>query len=594
MTFVRETGQNSLDAALSAAGGVTIRYSLIELSLDSPAFAAFKDAINIDELLSHVSEAARTESRLGTRLAAGVKQLNESGKLLLLRVDDYGTTGLYGSETSTEEASPFAALVRNNLDSSKRTTTAGGSFGLGKAVLWRCSDLSTVLFASKNAKGFQPDHVGYRFIAKTELTWHETEGKQWAGPGWLGRSQSHGEALWVDDGFLERIQMGRDRLPEGVDSNRSSGTSVLVIGFRDPEAQGPVDPRVVADAIAREAARNFWPALQRGRLSVLVEAWVNDKLEKSIIVPASDDVRQCREILAKHDAEEIVEELTEPGDVVRISVPITIPATRAGAKGIQAAPEVTSNAQLLVRLAGPDDLSSTELNRIALIRGRGMVVRYWRRDNLVVGAQPFHAAVLVGEAAGNDSSQLAAEQFFRLAEPPAHDDWKWSDELREKYERGAKMKLEAVYESLSSALRKVITPPAKAEDDGPPELKRLLQLEAPASATSVPATLRNAAAFVQEDRWIVEADIHITDRSKLWAISPRLAIRTEDNSSIRVAWESVETTPLGVVDLSDEEFLPDATTKRFRFRGVSAVEANGIHVSRCRTQLDLAIREREA
>jgi transcriptional regulator with XRE-family HTH domain len=591
-SLVRETGQNSLDHALVAAGPVMIRYSVLELSTDSPAFADFAEAIDWKDLLDHVRRASTTESKLGTRLAAGLEYLRDSGKILLLRIDDYGTTGLYGNETTTDESSPFAALVRNNLDSSKRTTTAGGSFGVGKAVVWRCSDLSTVAFASRIAAGFSPHSEQYRFIAKAELTWHQHEAK-YAGPGWLGQVGTNGKALWVDEGFLERVQMGRHQLPDGVDANRSSGTTILVIGFRDPEAQGPTNVREVAETIAREASRNFWPAIQRRRLSVIVEAYSDGKLEKSIVVPTSEHVRECFDALRKHEAAEVTDVLNEPGDVVRVVIPVTIPATKAAAKGIQQFDERVSNAILLVRLAGPDELQNSELNRIALVRGRGMVVKYWRRENIIVGAHPFHAALFTGEAVGSDAGQVSAEQFFRVAEPPAHDDWRWNDELREKYERGAKTKLDVFFEQVTAALKKVITPPAKAEEEGPPELKRLLQLDAPPPPGAPPATIRSHVAALENERWVVEADIHVTDRNKLWAIAPRLSLRTEDNSSLRIEWESLEAVPEGSVEHDGAAFLPDAATKRFRFKGTSRPDVDGIRVSRCRAQLEISVQARE-
>ena len=55
--------------------------------------------------------------------------------LTLLRIDDSGTQGLTGGEN--EEGKNFNALCRNVLDTAEDRPLRGGSFGLGKAVLWR-------------------------------------------------------------------------------------------------------------------------------------------------------------------------------------------------------------------------------------------------------------------------------------------------------------------------------------------------------------------------------------------------------------------------------------------------------------------------
>ncbi len=147
-TLSREIGQNSVDYPARPNAPVHMRYTVIELTEGSEAYARFMDAVRFRDLSDHIQAAAATPSKLGSRLRSGLERLREERRLVLLRIDDFGTTGLFGDERprSPEEKNPFAALCRNNLDSAKLTTTAGGSFGLGKAVLWRCSDLSTVLF----------------------------------------------------------------------------------------------------------------------------------------------------------------------------------------------------------------------------------------------------------------------------------------------------------------------------------------------------------------------------------------------------------------------------------------------------------------
>jgi hypothetical protein len=128
--------------------------------------------------------------KLATLIRDGLRHVAEKNELLLLCIEDSGTTGLIGPEKDTGK---FTALCRNNLDSNKDDAgTKGGAFGLGKAVLWRASRLSTVLFCSHLSR---PDNgqAEFRLLGRCELPWHQTAGKAFAGPGWFGRRDDDGE-----------------------------------------------------------------------------------------------------------------------------------------------------------------------------------------------------------------------------------------------------------------------------------------------------------------------------------------------------------------------------------------------------------------
>ena len=61
-------------------------------------------------------------------------------------IADHGTHGLTGGED--EEEGNFNLLCRHELITASDRRDSGGSFGIGKSVLWRFSMLSTVLFGS--------------------------------------------------------------------------------------------------------------------------------------------------------------------------------------------------------------------------------------------------------------------------------------------------------------------------------------------------------------------------------------------------------------------------------------------------------------
>ncbi len=144
--LARETCQNSLDERLVENGRpVRVRYTIHELT--GEALEAFRAAILWDELQPHylaVSESA-ADQKVGRVVDAGVRDMFEKGRLILLRVDDYNASGLIGDDYDDGK---FAAVVRRQLESLKSGSNAGGSYGLGKATLWATSALGMVLINS--------------------------------------------------------------------------------------------------------------------------------------------------------------------------------------------------------------------------------------------------------------------------------------------------------------------------------------------------------------------------------------------------------------------------------------------------------------
>ncbi len=134
-TLVREVGQNTLDVIRDSTASLVFRVITVEGS----RLEDFLAALRWSDLQRHIAASARSGQKLGRALQRGLDELESKGRLTMLRIEEHGTWGLTGAERG--EGSNFAALTRNNLDSQKRSSAAGGAFGLGKAVLWRSSSL---------------------------------------------------------------------------------------------------------------------------------------------------------------------------------------------------------------------------------------------------------------------------------------------------------------------------------------------------------------------------------------------------------------------------------------------------------------------
>jgi transcriptional regulator with XRE-family HTH domain len=594
--LTRETSQNTRDAAYRVSGHLHMRFRLIELVAGSPEYELFVETSQLQQLRQHIEQASRTNSKLGARLRAGLQRLVEGDRLALLRIDDFGTTGLFGAEQSVgpvdqRDRNPFAALVKNNLDSSKLTTTAGGSFGLGKAVLWRCSDLSTVLFASEVAPDFNAQ-ARFRVAGKAELTWHEMPSgdRPNAGPGWYSRVGSGADSIWTDDAaFLRALQLDRTDLPEGLERSRAWGTSILIVGFRNPRAEGELNVEETIAELHSEIARNCWLLMEQGKLRVTVEHYEGSVRRDSRSVDARRYVPELCDAYRRHEQDEVVEELAEPGDVRRVTIPLGVTRTRGEAPGLTHHPnDLESSCKLLIRLVGDDVTATDELDTVALIRGAGMVVKYWPRRNIVVGGRRFHAILLAGEAVtGVDAAQAAAEQMLRTAEPPAHDEWEYNDDLRDKYYPGPKSRLAELENRITEAIREAIRPSEEGDEEGPRELRRLLQLGGGVQKPPPAATIRRHSADLVDGAWRVGAEVHMNDRQKSWRIRPRLWLDVEAGAAVRLPWARFEVERGGAVE--GDAVVVSAGTRKLSFAGVSIPEVDGIPAASCRLKLDLRI-----
>lgn len=600
-TIVREDGQNSLDAAPRSE--VTIRFRLVELAPNTKRYERVLRSLRFDALqerIEAIEAASEFESKLGTKLAAGLEHILEE-RLLLLFVDDFGTRGMQGGEFDSTKS--FAALARDNLNSRKEEQTAGGVFGLGAKVNIACSQLSTVIFASK-VKGEEAN--GIRIIGRSELTYHKLgSGRgatEFAGPGWLGRAGATGaiESAWVseDDQLLDDLMIRRDRLPIGVRPSDSSGTTIMVVGFADPQTESGGSTQQLADSFVEAAAINFWPAMMRGSLSIWVERFIgddNDPVKSEKVDPRSvPGVSQLCDAWDKHVSGNETPVLIAPGDVACVTVPLTVPATKPRARGVKSHDEITADCQLIVRLAEPDDAASDpRVGHVAYVRGRAMVTRYQPRSGSV-GGRPFHAMLLAGTLVGRGAEQVAAEQFLRMAEPPAHDRWSYNADLGERFARGGRKALDEFHSRVTEELQKLLRPLISRSNDGPEALKRLLQIRPAKQGTTKQPQVRiaNSSATVVDGAWRIDAELVIDPTTRVLRITPRLLFQCEGAAAIPVSWNMIQVED-GDASVNDHVLIAQPRTKRLSFRGWSDPRSHPVEASQSSVLLDVIGRVEE-
>ena len=584
--LARETCQNSLDERLRDNGRpVRVRYTLHELTGET--LAKFREAILWDDLFPHYEAAAAQQQKVGRTIHAGLRDMYDRDRLLLLRVDDYNAAGLTGDDYGDGR---FAAVVRRQLDSHKSGGSAGGSYGLGKATLWATSRLGLVLINSTLSEPHE-GRTERRLIGRLDLPWREVHGKPWAGPAWLGRPdpESEGAAVarswWADEDQVKSLYLERE--------SADPGTSFLIVGAHDvatlaDDSTGTDDDEgddidsvlEMHRKLVRALGRSFWAAMSGGGdQRPLLEASVRTMRNGEVVVPEErvdptvTQPSRTRALKAYLDGT-TVEQLTEAGQVAVVTVPLRLPV-----KGGGWASQGEHRAVLLVTDAEDAD---GKPNRVAAMRGNRMTVRDAAVPGLPLSVNPFQAVLLAGTAAGPRAPYASeAEEFLRAAEPPEHNKWGQTEELNLTYSPSAYRRIAALTRDTNAAIKELVARPKKKSKGGGGRLAPKLTVGAQKKARRLTAAtlpvLEELDAKVRDDgAWEVTGEIRIPAGGHSWRLVPVAKCEVRSGPRPAVAWaelEGVENCQVvdGTLRLSE--------TRSATFRGVTDPTTHAVRTS---------------
>jgi RNA polymerase primary sigma factor len=545
---LREAIQNPLDVRLPG-GPVTVDVRL--LGLTGQARAAFLRAMRWPTVFKHLQASVHDADaqQISNALREGL-EIDRGGELLVLLVSDYNAQGLTGPETRSGN---FAALTRDTLFSDKGgSTTAGGSHGIGSFTAVRASAANTVLYYSDLSEP-EGGHQRGRLLGRCELTWHrdpdapDDEVRECDGPMWLGSTDGpdavKADSHWAGDGDLlvQDLRLLRDRAG-------APGTTVAIVGLRDLGSDRRRTPSEMVEALADEAARSFFGALDHGTLEINVDYLQIDAVTSEPNPPPGQAARVRPEqsrmsaplvsALKAHRDETVVDELVDSGDVVRVRVPLTVPALRDGSQ-----PEFVHEAILLVRRATFDEIEDAQeaIGQVVRMRGPRMRISALDANRTVFGAHPFQAVLLAGNAAGDSEEDARAEAFLRLAEPPAHDRWELTESLRQLYRTGAGARLADFDRAVKQAVRDIVVHEVDPPSDGPRDLSRRFKFgEPPVAPERAPRLLIDEQAILADGAWQIRGTLRVkSDPTKPLHGTPRLVFAGETGKRSKVSWRDI-------------------------------------------------------
>lgn len=259
-SLAREICQNSLDAALPNQR-VRVEFKLFNILKNSfPGYEEFKEAINKAEF----SWKNHKDGKVHRFIEGAKKALNEE-EIPFLRISDFNTTGLLGSNQPIN--SDWANLIKSSGTSDKHST-AGGSFGIGKFATYAASALRTVFYSTKDSENIEATQGVARLVS---FNVNDTTEELTQGIGFYGIKEKH------------------DRIPKHISldsefERNSSGTDIFIAAYIER-----IDWNI---RIIHEILSGFLVAIEKGSLEIVVE---NDLISKETLNEyVSNNIRVIR------------------------------------------------------------------------------------------------------------------------------------------------------------------------------------------------------------------------------------------------------------------------------------------------------------
>lgn len=533
-TFVREVLQNSNDQRLVPTEPVRVRFDFF--ALDGGRKHAFLEAVGWTGLKPHLEGMVAAKWLASERIQRELKEIDDE-PLRILRITDSNTRGLTGGEW--EAKTNFKSLCRDILTRNEGGEGhGGGSFGLGKAVLWAHSGIATVVFFSELSDP-QPDG-SRRLFGRSNLASHATtDDRKWSGQGFFGKQEipPHSElpaavSVWESpDDVLEPLLLR--------DESLGSGTSILIVDFDEPD--NAHDRRLVdiAKDLKSSVLEWFWPSLAEGSLIVDVSVSdVDESWAETIDDPGEDwkpyvDAWRCSE-------EESVDTLASVGQVHCSEVPINVPKRVKNLTGKAVAGGCSKSILRLTAWNEDSDFSG----KVALVRGSGMVIEYKTFPTFPDLGFSVCGVLQAGEAAHGqpEEDNRRLEAFLRAAEPPSHDKWVHKTRrIKADYPNGRWAALEELWNGIKSQIRDVVTSSVPTNDKKPPSrLVSLLKIsnEGGTDPEGVLAVSPDHGESGLDDGvWKISGSVSNSRSTETWEMELGLQLRVDSGKPV---WLSVE------------------------------------------------------
>ncbi|NOD92508.1 hypothetical protein GS636_06895 [Ruegeria sp. HKCCD4884] len=413
--LVREAVQNSCDATRSDAKKAEVRIRIRSLTSEQRLYLK-------ERVFQHLPDEDTARQNLSEVLLGG-------DDLKVLEIADYGTTGLAGPTRAdvplADNENPDFVNFFRNIGAARDVEGGGGTYGYGKATLYRASSAHTILVDTRTTDAGTPTR---RFMAAQmgRAVSGRTTGRHWWGVG-------ANDGLTVEPLTGEAASECAKELgmPERPDNRAGLGTTVMILA---PHL--PADGDMVVGALTEYLLWNFWPRMMQTtpagkKLSALVardgETWQP--------VPNPEEFAPldllCHAMNATRGTEADETDVFTKKKSIRSFRPARVLGTLAISSGRAAMRKWLLPPRSDSDNEGEEQLQSiipTRLRHVALMRPAQLVVRYEVGKELADHSQEWGGVFMCSE-------DIDIEGAFARSEPPAHDDWQPESLPAKSYER---------------------------------------------------------------------------------------------------------------------------------------------------------------
>lgn len=390
--LTKEILQNSTDApnhSLPAGTPVKVRFELVYVDRD--------DIPDVDRLNSVIHKCYEYYPngddgvKLKTIQDAANRYLAQPGKVPVLKISDYNTTGLCG--VLAEKGSKWSGLVRERSATNK-TGGSSGSFGVGKFAPFTFSSLRTVFYSTKTVDGETA------FQGKALLTTFKEDGVLKHNIGLFADTTSENYDAVLSTGDIAPV-FRRDEV----------GTDIFVLGFeKDPDWM---------EQSAISVIEYFFYSIFKGNLEVTVAEG-----DKSITI-TQGNLGEMIGFFEKYCAEHMKDDVT-----FQYTAPVYWKLLCRTHKVIRERFKYDGKdmGEYELYLFTGDDVTE---KKVLEMREAGMKIREDSAFRIPINFTGIFIATGSGAVSLEPEDNISS--FLRKCENQAHDDWA-ADEYREKKE----------------------------------------------------------------------------------------------------------------------------------------------------------------
>jgi hypothetical protein len=373
------------------------------------------------------------------------------------------------------------------------------------------------------------------------------------------------------------------------DLKKKTGATISIVGFDESKAKDyGLEGHEILIGIKKQFEKYFWPALaiHPKKLNLTFIFQRNLKIREEYNELLKIDLSEWENFIEAANMNVDSKELKNIANkenyiskkILNIKLPprkILIPELEEKIKDY-----TNTNVELSVKRGKKEEIKSSEANKVALIRGFGMVVDYRRPELTSLSSTlPFFGVVKVGKLLGNQKKEIISETFFKDHEPELHDRWDAKVKgIENKYNKSGKTITE-FFELIDSNLLKMCGEEETEGNKGPELLSSMLNMGFKGGEkTEYRISSENIKAIpISKYTWSVSGIINISDYpkseegkiNKSWEVEFGFSVKEETSRGDKLPFKKIECIGENIETISQHIGIKLKVTnsKQFSFTG---------------------------